>query len=129
MAPKSRDSRVGYPGVYFIHWNGYIKIGSAGNVRTRLKDIFSNAPDAGLTPLGWIPDDDVRVESRTEREWRIQQTLNQYLVQGEWFLDCQTVRDFIATHARAWPSDDSEIGGPATERSPLALDVGVIEVP
>jgi hypothetical protein len=103
MAPIPYTSqRSAFPGVYFIQWGKYIKVGCSDNVFWRRRALELSIPEGDVVGLGWI-----RVQTSSHRqpateEYKIHQALAAYRVRGEWFRDCLPVRRFIARYARPW---------------------------
>lgn len=100
-----------FPGVYFVEWNGFIKIGSAQNVEWRRRDIELSIPMGLVTGLAWVPvfsalSDDQPVE----HESRIQALFEHVRVRGEWFADVPDLRAYIDQWGYPWPS--LEAGSP-----------------
>lgn len=87
-------------GVYFVKWRGYIKVGCAWNVLTRLRGLQMSIPEGDFEPLGWIPR---HHDDAEEHESKIHKALAAHRVRGEWFADCPPVRRLIERYAKPWP--------------------------
>lgn len=94
-----------YTGVYFLSWNGYIKIGHATDVVRRARAIYLAIPEGDVTPLAWIPIPMGLTSTfyAGDHEHKIHQVLDAYRVRGEWFRDCPAVRRFIDRYGTEWP--------------------------
>ncbi|MDP2410387.1 MAG: GIY-YIG nuclease family protein [Pseudolabrys sp.] len=79
---------MGEPRVYFIECTGKIKIGFTKNLHARLATFRTAHPDQ-ITLIGSVPG-----SMRFERE--LHARLGIYAIKGEWFQDCQEVRNVIA---------------------------------
>jgi hypothetical protein len=77
--------------IYFIEHAGRIKVGFASNVETRLLAFRTTIPS--FVRLG-------SMEGTRRHERTIHNCLAQYRESGEWFKDCQEVREFLQ-HAMA----------------------------
>lgn len=94
------------PGIYFVQWRAYIKIGYANNIRARREGIEAGIPEDQVTVLGWIPcEGGNRVAARQEEQ--IHRELSAHRVRGEWFHDNAGVRAFIERHAVTWDQDEA----------------------
>lgn len=73
--------------VYFIQCEGRIKIGLSRNADGRLKELSTGAP-AKLVFLARVP-------GGRQLETALHRRLRDYRVYGEWFHDCDDVRDVM----------------------------------
>lgn len=74
--------------VYFIAGGGLIKIGVANDVRARFNSIRTMSP-APLTLLGFT-------SGSVALERELHERFSQHRQHGEWFTDCQEIRDYLA---------------------------------
>jgi hypothetical protein len=86
------DPFLDHPGyVYFVAGGPFIKIGWSFLIKTRVASLQTGNPYK-LELLGAIPG-----SIDTERE--LHEMFKKYRAEGEWFEDCQEIRDFIRTVA------------------------------
>lgn len=82
--------------VYFIECAGRIKIGCSKNIQGRVAHISTSAP-AEVTLIASIPGN-----------YRLEKAIHRHLAahreRGEWFTDCQAVREVIQALVSAGPS-------------------------
>ena len=71
--------------IYFLECDGRIKIGFSRNPDSRVRELATGAP-AKLTFLGQV-DGPISLETALHRH------LRNYRVSGEWFRDCEQVRE------------------------------------
>jgi excisionase family DNA binding protein len=90
-------------GVYFVLWQGHIKIGSAEHVEQRRRSLESGYPFGDVVPLGWIPVPYTDHVDPSRHERKIHRALGAYRGRGEWFHDRPPVRRFIGRYAKPWP--------------------------
>lgn len=90
------------PGVYFVKWRNFIKIGASRDVLMRLRGLETSIPEGEFEPLGWIFIHQGFACSIYEHEATIHKALEAYRARGEWFHDSQVIRNFIARYARPW---------------------------
>jgi hypothetical protein len=90
--------------IYFAACGGRIKIGIAGNVMSRLKQVGNHLSEP-IELIGAIPGDH-------ELERIIHVRLRPYRLKGEWFRDCPETRHFIHDVLVRTPADaPSQPGG------------------
>lgn len=108
--------------VYFVECSGRIKIGFTRNVDGRLKTLSTGAPDV-LNLLA-------SVDGSRNFEQAIHAKLAKHRIKGEWFSDCQKVRDLMAAVvARGHSAIDFEepIRTPAEEEFETHVDEKIAE--
>lgn len=100
-------------GVYFIRWGRYVKVGSAGDIGSRVRTIMLSIPEGEVEILGYIGGPfgwDVRAKHcRGSHEGAIHQALRSVHVRGEWFHDTPAIRQFIEKYSRPWPADRTRV--------------------
>lgn len=74
--------------VYFIEGAGMIKIGIANNVSSRFNSIRTMSP-VPLNLIGFI-------SGNIALEAQLHSRFHQYRRHGEWFVDCQEIRSYLA---------------------------------
>ena len=74
--------------VYFIEGAGMIKIGVANNVSSRFNSIRTMSP-VPLKLIGFITGD-IKLEAQLHSRF------HQHRRHGEWFVDCQEIRNYLA---------------------------------
>lgn len=82
--------------VYFIECGGSIKVGFSTDVAARMQALATSAPSA-LTLIASI-------DGSFALEHAIHKYLRAHRVKGEWFDDCQPVREAIAALVNSGPS-------------------------
>ncbi len=87
--PDSKPKEV--ESVYFIEYQGLIKIGRSSHIRDRML-VLRREVGGELTLLGRIPTKDIKEVTVHKRFAHLRQ-------HGEWFTDCEEIRNYIAEHA------------------------------
>lgn len=82
--------------VYFVECAGRIKIGYSADVKRRMHDLATAAPQR-LTLIAAI-------DGAAQLERAIHKHLDEYRIKGEWFADCPAVRATIKRLATEGPS-------------------------
>lgn len=83
-----RERQASHCIVYFIEGAGLIKIGSTLNIQSRFRSIRGSSP-VPVKLIGTIP-------GGGPLEGLLHAKFAQHRSHGEWFVDCQDIRDFIA---------------------------------
>jgi hypothetical protein len=99
-ARGGRPKNPSLGGVYFIRAAGFIKIGLAGCIEKRIRDlqIGSAVP---LECVGYIETDDTPQAISIERE--LHDRFEKWRHHGEWFAESDEIRALIAERATPWP--------------------------
>lgn len=93
-------------GVYFVRSGDYIKIGVSSNVIIRVaQSIYAWNPHQA-TPLGWIPEPEMALQPRLERE--IHDKFAHCRHRSEWFVATPELLAFIEHNAEPWPFRTSQ---------------------
>jgi hypothetical protein len=90
-----------YPGVYFVRWGAYVKIGRADDVVSRRRALEYGIPEGSVVALAWIPYSSVTHPGRLEGD--LHERFAGHRVRGEWFRYTDEIRDFLKQSGHRWP--------------------------
>jgi hypothetical protein len=87
-------------GVYFIRCHQFVKIGQAGDVVNRYRQIKTSNP-FHVVPLGFVPEP--TSNGLDKLEFDLHCKFGSLHHRGEWFKFVSPLVEFVAEHAKPWP--------------------------